>query len=68
MQKTKKIYSSIESAILFAKRTGAKRIIHVHHSPLRNDDELKSLEELAKGDSSSSLEIDFAKDGMEIIL
>lgn len=63
---TAKKHSCIESVIDFAKTVGAKKVLHFHHSPLREDMELFYLEEGAKKYADGNLLVKFARDGMEI--
>lgn len=67
-KQTAKKHSAIESVIGFAKQAKVKKILFFHHSPLRNDMELRMLEFKIKKLAHGEVSVEFAKDGMEIIV
>jgi ribonuclease BN (tRNA processing enzyme) len=60
-------HSSVDQAVRYARAAGVKRLVLFHHDPLRSDDELAALGELAAelwGDGEPPPEL--AEEGMEI--
>ncbi|MCP3872094.1 MAG: MBL fold metallo-hydrolase [Desulfobacteraceae bacterium] len=62
-------HNSMEHAIESSKNAGVKKLALFHHEPLYSDTKLDELsEKLCKTDASESMEIFFAREGMEIVL
>lgn len=62
-------HTPMEDAIAVARRNSVKRMALFHHEPMRTDDQLDSLAKVyCQPTASDSLEIFFAREGMEVIL
>ena len=63
-------HSSFEYAIQTAHKSKVKKLVLFHHDPLRKDEELTSLLQKYRSmiDGKTSLEIDIAREGLEIQL
>ena len=61
-------HTPFESAINSAHKAGVKRLFLFHHDPLRTDTQLTNLLGVYRDkiDGKSSLELDLAREGLEI--
>jgi len=62
-------HTSMEDAIVVAKRNSVKKLALFHHEPMRTDDQLDDLAQIyCQAGSDGEPEIFFAQEGMEVIL
>ena len=60
-------HSPIEYAVEIAQRAAVKRLVIIHHDPLRRDSELDDIsKKLCRGQPEKGLEIIFAREGMTL--
>ncbi len=63
-------HSTFEYVINTAHKAGVKKVLFFHHDPLRTDEQLTELLSVYREEieGKSALELDVAREGMELIL